>query len=272
MAINFERVPPYVRKEIEAPAKMVKSGARGMTVQRIQEWLQYHEFSTAIDADYGPATAARVREFQSARNLKTTGSVNKDTWHALVDPMLNSLREPAIKRGESAVSTVSAVAAQHLEQTPIEIGGPNRGPWVRLYCGGHDGAEWAWCAGFVTLIVQQAYFYRSEKVPFAGSVSCDTIAAQAKSAGLFVTGKSVNRGDVAWNEFDGACIFLLRRTDTDWVHTGFATSASKSGGNLVFETVEGNTNNNGSREGFKATSRIRALSGSNYDFVRLAVD
>lgn len=272
MAINFERVPSYVRKEIQAPKKLVKSGSRGMTVKRIQEWLQYHEYSTAIDADYGPATEARVREFQSSRNIQATGSINTDTWHALVEPMLNSLEKPAIKSSDSPVSTVGIVAAQHLAQMPIEIGGPNCGPWVRLYCGGNDGAEWAWCAGFVTLIVQQAYFYRSEKVPFAGSVSCDTIAAQAKSAGLFVSGKSVSRGDVSWSDFGGACLFLLRRTDTDWVHTGFATSASKSGNNLVFETVEGNTNNNGSREGFKATSRVRALSGSNYDFVRLAVD
>ncbi|MBX2881478.1 MAG: peptidoglycan-binding protein [Granulosicoccus sp.] len=270
MAMNFNRVPSYVRKEIEAPKKVVKSGARGMAVQRIQEWLQYHDFSTAIDADFGPATATRVREFQSVHGLKTTGTVNRDTWRLLVEPMLSSLKEPTINHDDTAVSTVSLVAAQHLAQTPIEIGGPNRGPWVRLYCGGNDGDEWAWCAGFVTLIVQQAYFYRSEKVPFSGSVSCDTIAAQARSAGLFVSGKSIYKGDVSWDDFGGMSIFLLRRTDTDWVHTGFATGANKSSGNLVFETVEGNTNNNGSREGIKATSRIRSLSGSNYDFISLA--
>lgn len=270
MAINFDRVPGYVRKEIEPPKKVVKSGMRGMSVQRVQEWLQYHEFSTAIDGDFGPATSACLRDFQSAHGLKKTGTANRETWNALVEPMLKSLQEPGIKKSDSAVSTILSIARQHLTQTPIEIGGPNCGPWVRLYCGGHDGAEWAWCAGFVTLIMQQGYFYRSEKVPFPGSVSCDTIAAQAKSAGVFVSGRAISTGRVQWDELGGACIFLLRRTDTDWIHTGFATSAEKSRDGVVFKTIEGNTNNNGSREGFKATSRTRALTGGNYDFVRLS--
>lgn len=270
MAINFNRVPAYVRKEIEPPKRMLKAGSKGMSVQRVQEWLQFHEFSTAIDSDFGPATAACLREFQSENGLKVTGTVNKATWNVLVDPMLKSLTEPAIRQRDSAVATVESVAGQHLAQTPIEIGGPNCGPWVRLYCGGHDGAEWAWCAGFVTLILQQAYFYRSEKVPLPGSVSCDTIAAQAKSAGLFVSGRSIHNQKSDWADFGGACIFLLRRTDTDWVHTGFATEATRTNDGIVFKTIEGNTNNNGSREGFKATSRTRALSGANYDFVHLS--
>lgn len=270
MAINFERVPAYVRREIDPPKRVVKAGSTGARVRRIQEWLQYHEFSTAIDGQFGPATAECVRGFQASSGIRQTGSVNKDTWAMLVDPMIQSLNEPTSWQNQSQVHTVRTVAEQHLAQAPIEIGGPNRGPWVRLYCGGHDGPEWAWCAGFVTLIMQQAYFYRSEKVPLRGSVSCDTLAAQAKEAGLFVSGKSISSGKSDWSDFGGACLFLLRRTDTDWIHTGIATSAISNTNGLVFSTIEGNTNNNGSREGFKATSRMRSLSGSNYDFVHLA--
>lgn len=272
MAIDFNRVPGYVKKEIMPPKSVIKSGSRGMNVRRVQEWLQYHKFSTAIDGDFGPATAACVRDFQSANDLRGTGSVNKDTWNALVDPMQKSLQQPRIKSKDSAVSTILSIAKQHLVQKPIEIGGPNRGPWVRLYCGGNDGPEWAWCAGFVTLIMQQGYFYRSEKVPLAGSVSCDILATQAKSAGLFVSGRKISNGTVSWDEFGGSCLFLLRRTDTDWIHTGFATTADVTGKGVVFKTIEGNTNNNGSREGFEATARTRALQGGNYDFIRLSAD
>lgn len=269
MAINFNRVPGYVRKEISPPGKVINNGSYGSNVQRIQEWLQAHDFSTEIDGKFGPATSACVKGFQESADLKPTGSVNNKTWQALVKPMALSLREPEISSMESPQGTVLRVAKQHLAQKPIEIGGPNCGPWVRLYCGGNNGPEWAWCAGFVTLIMQQAYFYREQKVPIEGSVSCDSIAAQAKREKLFVSGRSLISGKADWADFGNACIFLKRRTSTDWTHTGFAHSANAVGKEIIFQSIEGNTNNNGSRDGFKATARTRSLSGGNYDFVHL---
>ena len=141
---------------------------------------------------------------------------------------------------------------------------------MRVCCGGNDGPEWAWCAGFVTLIMQQAYFYRGEKVPISGSVSCDTIAAQVRLSNRFVTGKSINAGKRQWADVGGPCFFLLKRTDNDWVHTGLVTGVQSTSNGMKFQTIEGNTNNNGCREGFKATSRKRSLAGADYDFVRLS--
>lgn len=270
MAIDFEKVPAYVKKEIAAPKAVVRKGSSGATVRRIQEWLQFHDVSTAIDGQYGPATAACVRDFQKGRGLSGTGTVNRVTWEALVEPLSSSLREPEVPAGEDASLTVQRVAEQHLEQGPIEVGGPNSGPWVRVYCSGNDGPDWAWCAGFVTLIMQQAFFYRNERVPIRGSVSCDTLAAQAQVAGRFISGRSVKSGKTTWADIGGPCLFLLKRTSDDWVHTGLVTGMQTSAQGTIFETIEGNTNNNGSREGIKATARKRSLYGSNYDFVRLA--
>ena len=50
---------------------------------------------------------------------------------------------------------MKTLAGQHLAQGPREVGGDNRGPWVRAYMGGQDG-KWArWCAGFVSTLLAQ---------------------------------------------------------------------------------------------------------------------
>ncbi len=267
MAINFDKVPGYIRKEIDPPTKALKRGAKGVRVKQVQEWLQYHTCRTAIDSDYGPATAACVNDFQKKKKLGQTGTVDKKTWLALVKPMTDALAQPKITATESAPTTVKKISMQHVKQHPHEIGGSNRGPWVRLYCGGNDGPEWAWCAGFVTLVMQQAYFYRDEKTPIKGSVSCDSLAAQGKEKHLFITESQVRKNKISWSDFGGSCLFLRRRTNTDWTHTGIATTADGSGNDLVFHTIEGNTNDEGIREGFEACERKRSFTGSTYDFV-----
>lgn len=267
MTINFDKVPSYIRKEIDPPNKTLKRGAKGIAAQRVQEWLQYHDCRTGIDGDYGPATSVCVKDFQRNSGLRQTGNVDKKTWQALVKPMTTALADPGISSRDSAPGTIAKVAMQHVNQNPHEIGGANRGPWVRLYCNGNDGPHWAWCAGFVTMIMQQAYFYRGERPPIEGSVSCDTLAAQGKEKNLFVKESRLTGNQVKWDDFQGACLFLRRRTSTDWTHTGIATTAGGKGNSLVFHTIEGNTNDEGVREGFEACQRTRSVSGTHYDFV-----
>lgn len=265
--INFNKVPRYIRREIDPPKTMIKQGAKNNTVKQIQEWLNFHKCNTAIDGDYGPATAACVKDFQALKRRKRTGHVDKTTWNLLVKPIRTALEAPAGLRNQTPQQAVLAVAAQHVLQHPIEIGGQNQGPWVRLYCEGNDGSHWAWCAGFVSLTMQQAYFYRQEKPPIRGSVSCDSLAAQAKSAGLFVQERDITSSRLEWEAFGGCCIFLRRRTPTDWTHTGFAHKGNGTPKQLVFSTIEGNTNDEGLREGFEACERKRSVASSNYDFI-----
>ena len=63
MAINFDKVPNYIRKEIDPPKKTHTVGSRGNDVRQVQEWLQYHKSLTAIDGDFGPATRAALIDF-----------------------------------------------------------------------------------------------------------------------------------------------------------------------------------------------------------------
>ena len=48
-------------------------------------------------------------------------------------------------------------------------------------------------------------------------------------------------------------LFLIRRTATDWIHTGIVVSANAE----IIETIEGNTNDDGHRDGYEACHRIR---------------
>lgn len=270
MAIDFDRVPDYIRLEIDPPSGTIERGAEGGRVKRIQEWLTYHDCRTSIDSNYGPATTACVRDFQTKIGLPSTGAVDGATWEALIQPMRMALQAPDNINRMSVSEAVRAVVLQHVEQHPIEVGKANGGPWVRLYCSGHDGLQWAWCAGFVSLIMHQAYFYQNKQAPIEGSVSCDALSAQGREAGLFVAASDVTSGRVPWESLGGCAIFLRRRTSTDWTHAGFALSATGVGDALVFDTIEGNTNDEGSREGYEACRRKRSIVGGNYDFVKFA--
>jgi len=268
MAINFNQVPKYIRSEIDPPEQVIEQGNRGNHVKQIQEWLNFHRCRTGVDADFGPATRDCVKDFQNKSNLPSTGKVDITTWHALVKPMTDALLEPANLSTMNAGEAVLAVANQHVNQNPFEIGGANCGPWVRLYCEGHDGAQWAWCAGFVTFIMHQAYFYRDQKTPIKGSVSCDTLAAQAIAAGLFVNESDITSERVKWDSLGECGLFLRRRTSTDWTHTGFFHGGTGPVRELVFSTIEGNTNDEGGREGFEACRRKRSVNKGDYDFVK----
>src|SRR2546427_4017703 len=133
----------------------VRLGDRGPSVRRVQEWLSLNGLQVKVDGDCGPATRAAVREFESRHGLSSDGEVGAKLFELLTAPMRAALAriEPG---GRPLGELTIAYAQQHLAQHPREIGGQNRGPWVRLYMSGHDGEEWAWCAGFACFCLRQA--------------------------------------------------------------------------------------------------------------------
>ena len=99
-------------------------------------------------------------------------------------------------------------------------------------------------------------------MPFKRTFSCDALAEQAKQKGLFVSERSLaSNGD--HGRLTGGTIFLSRRTSNDWTHTGLVLDADSG----VFSTIEGNTNDEGSREGYEVCRRMRGYTKK--DFVLL---
>lgn len=228
--------------------KNYKKGSKGNKIRLIQEWLCLNGLGVCVDGDFGAATDYAIREFQKRKGLKVDGIVGKKTYSKLIQPMRNALK-PIASEGKSLGQMVAAYAEQHLKANPREIGGQNKGPWVRLYMDGNEGQQWPWCAGFAGFILNQARHNLGVRLPLKTSVSCDTLAANAKEKGIFLKESKVEDK----SQIVPGSLFLNRRTSADWVHTGIVVRADDE----VFETVEGNTNDEGSREGYEVCKRIR---------------
>ena len=215
---SIEELEPWIRAELQDPGTIGR-GARNKSVRRIQEWLTLHGHSVVVDDDFGPATEAALKLFQGESGLGRSGKLDTETWRRLTRPMRGVLHQQ-LDHSSSFGQAALTYARAHLKVHPREVGGSNRGPWVRLYMQGNEGAPWAWCAGFVTFLQRQAADSLGSRAPIAGSFSCDVLATQAKTAGKFLSESSASP-----REITPGSLFLVRSTATDWTHTGMVVSA-----------------------------------------------
>ena len=254
-ADDTQALSRWIRDEVELERETAK-GSRGKAVRRVQEWLNLHGIGLVVDEDFGPVTERCLKRFQEQMDLPVTGTADRVTFATLVQPMLKVLHQrPA---GGDMARAMTAYAQAHLAVHPREIGGQNRGPWVRLYMQGNEGIAFPWCAGFVTFLLEQASQTLGRPMPIGGSFSCDSLAAQAEAADRFL-----GEGAAPPDRLPPGTLFLVHRTATDWTHTGMLTEALTE----TFDTVEGNTNDEGSREGFEVCARSRGYKSK--DFILL---
>ena len=88
--------------------------------------------------------------------------------------------------------------------------------------------------------------------------SCDTLALTAQSKKLFIKNNDIRNNPSLAKPGD---IFLVQKSPTDWIHTGLITAVH----NDIFETIEGNTNNDGSSNGNGVYARTRNFRASKLD-------
>ena len=232
-------------------------GLRGKTASLIQEWATLQGFPTSIDGDFGPATEKAVKRFQESQGLRVDGIVDQDTFTALTAPMVRALT-PISGEGITFNELVVAYANQHLAEHPLEVGASNCGPWVRLYMNGNQGRKWYWCAGFVCFILRQAATTLNKPMPFKSTFSCDVLAERARGKGIFVSERALDPMAML-----PGSIFLVRSSPGDWTHTGLAIAFDDE----TFETIEGNTNDDGHRDGYEVCKRDRGYRKK--DFVKI---
>ena len=125
-----------------------------------------------------------------------------------MEPIQRALR-PISGSGKSISQLVVEYAHQHLAEHPLEVGGPNCGPCVRVYKDGNEGTARKWCAGFVTHVVNAAAKADAVPMPIARSFSCDILASDAKAKRKLVTDRDVSTGAKA---ITPGYVFLIRRT------------------------------------------------------------
>ena len=243
-----------LEKELKVTTPIGRGKSKGAKL--VQEYLRVNGINVGIDSDFGDATAEGLKKFCTSHGIPAAASVDQAMMDRLAQPLLRAIAKVAPKADLGA--TVVTVAEQHLKEHPIEIGGQNRGPWVRLYMTGSEGDAFPWCAGFVTYVVRQAAQAHGQSTPLERTFSCDVLGAEGKKESRFKKRMSPA------NAPPGSVFLVPHKVNAnDWIHTGIITG----GNGTVFNTIEGNTNNSGSREGFEVCARIRAC--ANVDLITL---
>ena len=85
--------PPTIDAVAERPA--LQRGDEGAWVMELQRALISHGFALEDDGDFGPATEAAVRDFQTAMALVVDGIVGPATWEALALPSVATTSTPS---------------------------------------------------------------------------------------------------------------------------------------------------------------------------------
>lgn len=232
-------------------------GAKGIGVRRTQEWLTCHGQRPVIDGEFGPATRRMLLDFQAREGIIPTvnGAIDELTWAALTAPLRRAMA-PINVSGRSFNDLVVAYSRQHLAEKPVEIGGPNDGPWVRAAMLGNGGKIWQWCSGWSMLVLAQACASSGVPMPVVPSFGVPQVARSAKARGRFSADGPAVPGD----------LFVIPTVRGSWSHIGIVLEWN--GHDAKFLSAEGNTNMEGSADGTCARSVLR--NPKRCDFIRVA--
>jgi len=178
----------------------VKKGDRGDSVRLLQQTLVSRGYSVAIDGEFGPQTQRAVKAFQSqnldphGQPLKVDGKVGPLTWWSLTHPKpyieaysaVDYCVMPPVEAGGSHLGrSALAIALEELKAGAGEVGGDNRGPWVRKYLApaGLDEGN-SWCASFVSWCFLRACGGDKQRMPFVYSPGARDLLRQCDKLGL----------------------------------------------------------------------------------------
>ena len=260
------------KKELKLE-RLIREGDYSHDVERIQEWLTLWTFfdrnwyyKVEIDKDFGPLTRETVKLFQLHHDILDDGEVGPQTWSILTLPLQKAF-SPI--HAEYFELLLPHVCKMHLQSVPRELNNKNEGPWVRSYMGGHDGSPWAWCAGSAQTILDQVLSTMDKKftdyMPL--TYSCTKLAEAGIEKNVLLENSTIRKysGTKIKDKIKAGDLFLIRKNHTVWSHVGIILEVHDD----YFVTCEGNTNDEGSREGFEFCKRIRSFRKQNLDVYRL---
>lgn len=268
--------------EMAAPALPINSASLDMDILRLQEWLVVRGISVGekpmaapgsaaaigIDGDFGPATEAGCATFAAAAGLPSA-TVDAAFWQVLTGGMRAAFgfrAAPPMTAGDAVVATARA----HLAQRPLEArrfidgglkGRDNSGPWVRAYC---LGISDQWCQGAASQWVKQAFAALGQPLPFPldghgiAPLYVPSIVESARRNGRLVPGSGTT-------PVPPGSFFFVRGTidgHASHIHVGVTISPVRPDGR--FDTIEGNTNTDGSQNGWEVCQRTRSRAGCDF--------
>jgi hypothetical protein len=174
--------------------RILRIGDRGDDVAALEGQLTKRGYPVEVDGIFGSRTYDSVRAFQSQhvdRNggpLYVDGVVGPVTWWSLTHPKPRIETQSAIdfkqmppghRGGGSCGREALAAAIGEINAGAREIGGNNRGPWVRKYLNGLGPQGRAWAAGFVSWCYAQC----TGGIPFTYSINARDIYKEFRRNG-----------------------------------------------------------------------------------------
>ncbi len=256
-------------QELTRDTGLIKKGQQNNDVKKVQEWLNLWKYydstnwkvtGVGIDGIFGAVTEEAVRAFQKTYDLGVDGIVGDITWAKLTEPM--SRAYTVLNDQTDLRALITAYAHQHLASSPREFN-QNEGTWVRAYMDGYEGAEFAWCMGFAQTVLDQATSAMNQKFTtiMPATYNCDVVGTHGLSNGQLIENAALTPGNIEPGDF-----FLIVKTpQIDWTHVGIITNVD---GDWI-ETIEGNTNDEGSREGYEVCARKRNYKTSAIDVFKV---
>lgn len=238
--------------------KILRKGAQGKSVEQLQKLLNTHNKNTSltVDGDFGPATLNAVKRFQESAGLLADGVVGPKTWQALALGMPSGKTKSSTTNAANTFSSpqglLAEIAAKYIGVK--ETGNNKAGDSKELLAifksdslivnGATDG--YPWCAAFVSFCVQKLLnnspSFSTTTPPKEASVS-RFLNVWAKNNNCLVFPRNSEfftpqKGDIVVFTFS---------------HIGIVESVN---GRMI-TTIEGNTNDAGSREGSVVARKVR---------------
>ncbi|WP_217424130.1 CHAP domain-containing protein [Magnetospirillum sp. UT-4] len=245
---------------------MRKDSANSQAIFQVQERLNALGCGPiATDGNFGDETEAAVRLFQSrfadraGQPLVIDGVVGAITWAALFEEAQPAALPPAVSPFRSKVLEIAASQVGVREQPP----GSNGGPVVDQYLASVGlGTGYAWCAAFVHwCCAGAAQAVPSAVAPIRTGGVMDLWRIAGQTPGLTIISAAAATDDP--QSVPPGAIFIIN-TGHGHGHTGFVEAVTD--GRLA--TIEGNTNEGGSREGIGVFRRnARKVAGINEGFI-----
>ncbi len=268
--------------EIAAPALPITAVSLDAEILRLREWLVVRGASVGempaaapgtaaaigIDGDFGPTTQAGCATFAAAAGLAGV-TVDAAFWRALTSGMQAAFGfQPAaaLTAGEAVVATARA----HLAQQPLEArrfidgglkGRDNSGPWVRAYC---LGISRPMVPGRRITVGEAGLRLTWPAAAIPTRRSWDRAALRAVHRGVGAPERPPRAG-LQRDARPAGFLFFVRGTlngQPSHIHVGVTISPIRPDGR--FDSIEGNTNTDGSQNGWEVCQRTRSRAGCDF--------